>query len=95
MKAIRWFEVVAEFVEEDCASYGRLAWAAKDKIVEALSEGAPLTKREPRYPTILLVKIERYILDDSEPPALRVFGWVKLWRVFAGQSCKASRATAN
>ena len=33
MKAIRWFEIVAEFVEEDCASYGRLAWAAKDKIV--------------------------------------------------------------
>ena len=51
MKAIGWFEIVAEFVEEDCAaSYGRLAWAAKDKIVEALSEGAPLTKRAPRYP---------------------------------------------
>ena len=62
MKAIRWFEIVAEFVEEDCASYGRLAWAAKDKIVEALSEGAPLTKRAPRCPTILLVKIERRIL---------------------------------
>ena len=44
MKAIRWFEIVAEFVEEDCASYGRLARAAKDKVVEALSEGAPLTK---------------------------------------------------
>ena len=66
-------EIVAEFVEEDCASYGRLAWAAKDKIVEALSEGAPLTKRAPCYPTMLLVKIERYMLDDSEPPALRVW----------------------
>ena len=64
-------------MEEDCASYGRLAWAAKDKIVEALSEGAPLTKR-PRYPTMLLVKIERYVLDEGEPSALRVFGWVKL-----------------
>ena len=29
MKAIRWFEIVAEFVEEDCASYGRLAWAGR------------------------------------------------------------------
>ena len=83
MKAIRWFEIVAEFAEEDCASHGRLAWAAKGKIVEALSEGAPLTKRAPRYPTILLVKIERYILDDSEPSALRVFGWVKLLKTWA------------
>ena len=83
MKAIRWFEIIAEFVEEDCASHGHLAWAAKDKIVEALSEGAPLTKRAPRYPTILLVKIERYILDDSEPSALRVFGWVKLLKTWA------------
>ena len=82
-KAIRWFEIVAEFVEEDCASYGRLAWAAKDKIVEALSEGAPLTKRALRCPTMLLVKIERYVLDDGEPPALRVFGWVKLLKTWA------------
>ena len=44
MKAIRWFEIVAEFVKEDCASYGRLAWAAKDKIVEALSQDAPRKK---------------------------------------------------
>ena len=83
MKAIRWFEIVAEFVEEDCASYGRLAWAAKDKIVEALSEGAPLTKRAPRHPAMLLVKIERYVLDDGEPSALRVFGWVKLLKTWA------------
>ena len=78
MKAKRWFEIVAEFVEEECASYGWLAWAAKDKI-------APLTKRAPRYPTILLVKIERYVLNDSEPSALRVFGWVKLLQTWASR----------
>ena len=32
---------------------------------------------------MLLVKIERYILDDSEPSALRVFGWVKLLKTWA------------
>ena len=45
MKAIRWMEAAAEFPDLDCAGSGRLAWAAKGKIVEALSEGAPLTKR--------------------------------------------------
>ena len=44
-KAIRWMEAMAEFPDLDCASHGRLAWAAKDKIVEALSEGAPPTQR--------------------------------------------------
>ena len=83
MKAISWFEAVAEFFEEDCASYGRLAWAAKDKIVEALSEGAPLTKRAPRYPTLLLVKMERYVLDEGEPSALRVMAWIKLLKSWA------------
>ena len=32
---------------------------------------------------MLLVKIERYVLDDGEPPALRVFGWVKLLKTWA------------
>ena len=51
--------------------------------MEALSGGAPLTKRAPRYPTMLLVKIERYVLDDGEPSALKIFGWVKLLKTWA------------
>ena len=41
------------------------AWAAKDKIVEALYEGAPLIRRAPRYPVMVLVVFERVVLDDS------------------------------
>ena len=51
MKAISWFEKIAEFRMEVQATEGRVAWATTDKIVEMLSEGAPLTKRAPRYPT--------------------------------------------
>ena len=39
LKSVSWMERVA-----------RLAWAAKDKIVEVLHEGAPLIRRAPRYP---------------------------------------------
>ena len=49
LKAISWMEKVAEFPEEQRATHGRLAWAAKDKITEVLSEGARLIKRAPRY----------------------------------------------
>ena len=51
---ISWMEKVAEFPEEQRATHGRLAWAAKDKITEVLSEGARLIKRAPRYPVYLL-----------------------------------------
>ena len=48
LKAISWMERVAEFPEEQRATHGRLAWAAKDKITEILSasdqEGAPLPR---------------------------------------------------
>ena len=39
LKAISWMEKVAEYPEEQRATHGRLAWAAKDKITEILSEG--------------------------------------------------------
>ena len=55
LKAISWMEKVAEFRVELRATGGRLAWAAKDKIVEALYEGAPLIRRAPRYPVMVLV----------------------------------------
>ena len=47
LKAIAWVERVAEFEETLRATHGRLAWAAKDKITEILSEGARLIKRAP------------------------------------------------
>ena len=43
MKAITWLEKVAEFPEDRRATRGRAAWAIKDKLVEILSKGAPLT----------------------------------------------------
>ena len=83
LKAVSWMEKVAEFKLELRATGGRLAWAAKDKIVEVLYEGAPLTRRAPRYPVMVLVAIERVVLDDSEPTGLRVYAWAKLVKVWA------------
>ena len=54
MKAICWMEKAAEFPVELRATQGRLAWATKDRIMESLSTSAPLTKRAPRYPVVLL-----------------------------------------
>ena len=65
------------------ATHGRLAWAAKDKIVEVLHEGAPLIRRAPRYPVMVLVIFERVVMDDSEPTGLRVYAWAKLVKVWA------------
>ena len=59
LKAVSWMEKVAEFKLELRATGGRLAWAAKDKIVEVLYEGAPLIRRADRYPVMVLVSIDR------------------------------------
>ena len=59
--------------------------------MEALSEGAPLNKRAPRYPTLLLVKMERFVLDDGEATVLKVFAWIKLVRRVAGPKPWESR----
>ena len=83
LKAVSWMEKVAEFKLELRATGGRLAWAAKDKIIEVLHEGAPLIRRAPRYPVMVLVAIERVVLDDSEPTGLRVYAWAKLVKVWA------------
>ena len=66
LKAISWMEKVAEFRVELRATGGRLAWAAKDKIVEVLYEGAPLIRRAPRYPVMVLVAIERVVIDEND-----------------------------
>ena len=50
VKSIAWFEKVAEFRSDTRATEGRIVWAAKDKIVEALSEGAPLLRELPDFP---------------------------------------------
>ena len=64
MKAICWMEKVAEFPTEQRATLGRLAWAIKDRIVESLSTGAPLTKRAPRFPVVLLARLEELVVDE-------------------------------
>ena len=81
LKSVSWMERVAEFKVELRATYGRLAWAAKDKIVEVLHEGAPLIRRAPRYPVMVLVIFERVVMDDSEP--MRIYAWAKLVKVWA------------
>ena len=53
----------------------RLAWAAKDKITEVLSEGARLIKRAPRYPV--------YLLAASAPGGPGDGPWAIGWRVWA------------
>ena len=47
LKAVAWVEKVAEFQEEQRATHGRFVWAAKDKIVEILSEGGRLSSGPP------------------------------------------------
>ena len=59
MKAICWMEKVAEFSVEQRATQGRLAWAIKDRIVESLSTGAPLTKRAPSLPRCPASEVRR------------------------------------
>ena len=75
LKSISCIERVAEFKVELRATNRRLAWAANDKIVEALHEGAPLIRRAPRYPVMVLVVIERVVM--------RVYAWAKLVKVWA------------
>ena len=65
LKAVAWMERVAEFPNSSKTSTGRAVWAVKDRIVEALSIDAPVTKRAPRYPVFLLASIERYVMDES------------------------------
>ena len=82
VKAVAWFEKV-EFRNDTRATEGRIVWATKDRIVEALSEGAPLTQRAPRYFTWILVKIERLVLDENEVVGIRVYAWAKLFKSWA------------
>ncbi|CAE7469080.1 unnamed protein product, partial [Symbiodinium microadriaticum] len=82
VKAISWVEKVAEFPEEQRATHGRLAWAAKDKITEILSEGARLIKRAPRYPVYLLARLEHLVVDPGQAIGWRVWAWAKLVKVW-------------
>ena len=82
LKAISWMEKVAEFPEEQRATHGRLAWAAKDKITEVLSEGARLIKRAPRYPVYLLARLEHLVMDPGQAIGWRVWAWAKLIKVW-------------
>ena len=82
LKAISWMERVAEFPEEQRATHGRLAWAAKDKITEVLSEGARLIKRAPRYPVYLLARLEHLVMDPGQATGWRVWAWAKLIKVW-------------
>ena len=75
-------EKVAEFPEEQRATHGRLAWAAKDKITEVLSEGARLIKRAPRYPVYLLARLEHLVVDPGQAIGWRVWAWAKLIKVW-------------
>ena len=72
MKAIVWVERVAEFEETLRATHGRLAWAAKDKITEILSEGARLIKRA-----------EALVIDVGHATGWRIWAWAKLVKVWA------------
>ena len=79
IKAVAWVEKVAEFQEEQRATHGRFVWAAKDKIVEVLSEGAPLIKRAHRYPVfVLVVQLEAVVVDLGHAIGWRVWVWAKL-----------------
>ena len=82
LKAIAWMEKVAEFPSEERATFGRLAWAAKDKLAEQLAEGAPLTKRAPRYPSYLLAQMEAVVLDNGQTVGWRIWTWAKLLKIW-------------
>ncbi|CAE7286868.1 unnamed protein product, partial [Symbiodinium pilosum] len=69
--------------EEPCGPRqgGRAVWLVKDRIVEALSKNAPVTKRAP--PVYLLATIEGYVMDESELAVWRVVARSKLVEVWA------------
>ena len=83
LKAIAWVERIAEFEETLRATHGRLAWAAKDKITEILSEGARLIKRAPRYPVFMLMLLEALVIDVGHATGWRIWAWAKLVKVWA------------
>eukprot|EP00439_Symbiodinium_sp_Y106_P006126 s6672_g1.t1 len=83
LKAIAWVERVAEFEETLRATHGRLAWAAKDKITEILSEGACLIKSAPRYPVFMLMLLEALVFDVGHATGWRIWAWAKLVKIWA------------
>ena len=54
-----------------------------EKVAEFKLELRATGGRPPRYPVMVLVAIERVVLDDSEPTGLRVYAWAKLVKVWA------------
>ncbi|CAE7794108.1 unnamed protein product [Symbiodinium sp. CCMP2456] len=83
LKAIAWVEKVAEFEEMLRATHGRLAWAAKDKITEILSEGARLIKRAPRHPVFMLMLLAAVVIDVGHAIGWKIWAWAKLIKVWA------------
>ena len=77
MKAICWMEKVAEFPTELRATQGRLAWAIKDRIVESLSS------RAPRFPVVLLARLEELVMDEMYAVGWRIWAWIELLKVRA------------
>ena len=83
LKAVAWMEKVAEFFLEDRATFGRIATAIKDTVVERLSWKAPFTKRAPRYPAAILVRFERIVRNRVVPVGWRIWAWAKLVKTWA------------
>ena len=83
LKAVAWMEKVAEFPLEDRATFGRIATAIKDTVVERLSWKAPFTKRAPRYPAAILVRFERIVRNRVVPVGWRIWAWAKLVKTWA------------
>ena len=68
---------------EDRATFGRIATAIKDTVVERLSWKAPFTKRAPRYPAAILVRFERIVRNRVVPVGWRIWAWAKLVKTWA------------
>ena len=60
-----------------------MAWAIKDRIAETLSTGAPLTKRAPRFPVVLLARLEELVMNEMYAVGWQIWAWIKLVKVWA------------
>ena len=82
MKAICWMEKVAEFPTELRATQSRLVGYQGLYCGVAIYR-TPLTKRAPRFPVVLLARLEELVVDEMYAVGWRIWAWIKLAKVWA------------
>lgn len=81
-KSIHWMEKIAGLPDAEKLSTNKMVQQVTDYIVEQLSLDAPPPRRAPRYPSVVIEKLEAIVVNPLVDTCMRILAWVKLLKIW-------------